>query len=279
MPANYGTICGSIRAIHGTNGIALYFQDAGTTQCQIQINADGSYGLYTPGGVAISAAAAGSWPSTSWHSLQFKIAFSNTVGTFQARLDGSTTDALNATGLNTRQGTVNSYFNRFRAVINNTCGLDDVVLMDTTGSANNNIPGDLRIWTSAPSGAGSSTQFTSSSGANYTQTGIPSNGDAGYVSSSTVGHVDLYAMGDLPFTPTTIAGVAPVLFVRKTDAGARTIAAKVKSGATTSTVASSSTFGQSYGIVSGVLEVDPNTSAAWTAAAVNAMEAGIEITA
>lgn len=103
-------------------------------------------------------------------------------------------------------------------------------------------------------------------------------GDTSVTSSATVNNVDLFTMNDLPTTPNSILGVIPRIAARKTDAGSRSFAPVIKSGATTN-VGTATAMSSSYVYHTVLHTVDPNTSSAWTAAAVNALEAGYKITA
>lgn len=98
-------------------------------------------------------------------------------------------------------------------------------------------------------------------------------GAATYVFDSTAGHFDLYDCADLASTPASIIGVNVRSFGAKSDAGARTATIRVKSGATSqdgATLALSTSF-QNMNLW---LPTDPNTSAAWTGAAINALQIG-----
>jgi hypothetical protein len=103
-------------------------------------------------------------------------------------------------------------------------------------------------------------------------------GDTTYVYDSTTGHVDLYELADLAVTPSAIIGVVARQFARKTDAGTRSGTTRIKSGAT---FQDGATFAQSttYQFLNTVLATDPNTGAAWTAAAVNALQVGPKVVA
>ena len=102
--------------------------------------------------------------------------------------------------------------------------------------------------------------------------------DASYVYDSTSGHEDLYDLANLAVTPTSIVGVQSRMFAKKSDSGSRNGQIRVKSGGTevggTDTVLSTT-----YGWLNRVDAVDPNTSAAWTASAVNALQVGPKVTA
>jgi hypothetical protein len=105
----------------------------------------------------------------------------------------------------------------------------------------------------------------------------PQDGGATYVYDSTAGDADFYAIAALPspITPFTTVGTITRAFMQKTDAGSRTGAVQLKSGAT---VVASPTLslapGSGFQWASRLDLVDPNTGAAWAAAAVNAAQIG-----
>jgi len=103
-------------------------------------------------------------------------------------------------------------------------------------------------------------------------------GDTTYVYDSTSGHEDLYDLANLAATPTSIVAVQSRMFAKKSDSGTRNGQIRVKSGATevggTDTV-----LATTYAWLNRVDAVDPNTSAAWTASAVNALQVGPKVTA
>jgi len=100
----------------------------------------------------------------------------------------------------------------------------------------------------------------------------------GYVADSTVGHEDLYNMADMPSTPLAVGTVKLSAIAMKADAGLRTIDLRISSGGTQS---GGSNPGinppSSPGYITSYFDVDPNTSAAWTGTALNAMLCGVII--
>jgi hypothetical protein len=107
----------------------------------------------------------------------------------------------------------------------------------------------------------------------------PSPQNNGYNVSGTVGQQDIYTFPPLVNTPTAIHSVSVKGNVAKSDSGLRTIKFLCKSGAVVN-------YGQniniapptSWGMEGSFWSVDPNTSAAWAAAALNAAKFGLEIT-
>ena len=88
----------------------------------------------------------------------------------------------------------------------------------------------------------------------------------------------VYTIGSIANTPTTILGVVTRGYFEKSDAGTRNCAVQLKSGA--ATVQSTSTaLNTVWGWLYRTDLVDPNTSAAWTAIAVNNVQIGPVVTA
>jgi hypothetical protein len=100
-----------------------------------------------------------------------------------------------------------------------------------------------------------------------------------YVYSSTVNDADLYRIASISSTPATVIATTVRSYMQKSDAGTRTAAVQVKSGATT--VASSTltltTSGWQWAWRTDL--VDPATGTAWTAAAVNGVQIGQKVIA
>ncbi len=101
-------------------------------------------------------------------------------------------------------------------------------------------------------------------------------GTLSFVQDGNVGDVDLYDLQDLTSTPSSILGVSIRGFGGKSDAGARTGCIRLKSGATFLDQ-TTFTLATTMGNMVTYQDVDPNTSAAWTASGVNALQAGPKV--
>jgi hypothetical protein len=102
-------------------------------------------------------------------------------------------------------------------------------------------------------------------------------GTTSYVYDSTVGHADLYNIASIAATPASTVAVITRAFAEKLDAGFRQVTVQVKSGATT-VQATPQALSNSFGWIYRTDTVDPATGAAWTPAAVNALQVGPLIT-
>jgi hypothetical protein len=251
------------------------FADGSSSQTQIVINADGSITAWRFTNQSLGSSAAGVITINNWYYIEFKTTFSNT-GSFEVRVNG--VNVLSGSSVDTTS-TANNYANSLHIAPATSAFIDDLYLCDALGSTNNTFLGDVRVDALLPNGAGSNTDWTPSTGSNYTCVDETSISTTDYVSSSTVGHIDTYAFANLTSITGTILAVAVNNVVSKDDAGAKSIADVVKSSSTTSV---GSNFTPSFGswlVCQQIWETDPNTSAAWTESGVNAAEFGCKVTA
>jgi len=106
----------------------------------------------------------------------------------------------------------------------------------------------------------------------------PPPGPYSYVFDATVGHEDLYGMTALSATPGIVHAVALKGYVQKSDTGAKTLSLRSKSGAADSGGSTTGLApGTTFGWLASYFPTDPNTSAAWTGANLDAATAGIRV--
>lgn len=215
-----------------------------------------------------------------WYYLEFKLTISDTVGEVVARIDGNAD--LNLTGQDTKNAGTNVSFDQIAlstsvGASQSSAGvlIDDFYVNSTAGSVNNGFIGPVRIQTLSPNAAGADTGLTPVGGANYANAADQS--AATYNYSATVGARDTYALPDLAVGTSGVLAVRNVLAGLNSDAGAGGFKPVVRSGGTNyydTTV----TLGATNKVYSqAVRETDPATSAAWTVAAVNALQVGAEV--
>lgn len=262
----------------------LAFRDAGTLQSELRTNADGTLSVTRNGTSVTGGTSTNAMSATAWNYIEMKVTIADSIAANSCKVRVNGVDWITVTTGQDLKNTANATANQILiGTITNTSGLlydyDDLYVCDGNGSTNNNFLGDCRIETLYPSGAGTTTAWTASTGSNYTCVDeTTSNGDTDYVETSTATNKDTYAMGDLSSTPTAIYGIQTVLAARKTDAGSRSVAAVIRSGGTDydgTTVSLADT----YTCLTEVRETNPATSAAWTASGVNAIEAGVKLIA
>jgi hypothetical protein len=219
------------------------FRDAGSAQCDVRLLVTGAMQA-TRNGTVLGTSAAGVVQSGSvWQYIEVK----------------ATTDQIGF------QGTGNQSFD-----------FADLYILNTSGSVNNDFWGDTAVDAKTVSGAGNSTQWTPSAGSNYQNVDDATpNGDTDYNSSGTASQVDLYALTDLSGTGTARAAQWNG-YVRKDDAGSRSVAPMLRSESTDAQ-GSTQSVSDSYTYLFQVYDVDPADAGSWTFTKINALEAGIKL--
>ena len=219
--------------------------------------------------------------------LELGSSVSDSTGQIEVRSWGS--PILTLSGLDTRNGGT-ATFTRLRlgqfTSSNQAVRFDDWYVCDTLGTTNNDFLATTthtpRVIDLEPSAAGDVTAWaaTGAGGVNWDAVadGSAPDNDTSYVAASGIGARDLYRLTDLPAGVSSIKGLVQWGIWRKDDATVREAALALRSGATDSDDAGVG-LTTSYLPYSRVLESDPNTGAAWSEAAVNALQAGVKVAA
>lgn len=242
----------------------------------IKISLGGAAGA----GALLATSSAVSWVVNTSYYIEFRVKVDNATGQVELRRDG--VSIASATGIDTQNGGTTA-LNRVLLGGAGTAATmnvvyDDFYALDTAGAVNNTFLGDRRVTVLRPTGAGSSTQFTPSAGANWSVVDDGTgNGDTDYVESATIGHLDLYAMANLGFSPTIINGVQFTLDAKRTDGVARVIKPKIRQAGTNYDWLSNVTLTDAYVKTVQIRETNPATSAAFIASDIDAIEAGVEV--
>lgn len=213
----------------------------------------------------------------NWHWYDIKcVALSGTSGSIEIRIDGTT--VFQATGVNmagaSATGTQWSWNMGYSYGYQNDTYpyFDDVVIQDTSGTSNNSWVGDCRIATLLPDSVDAAGAWTANTGTLATALATQDD-DTAYATSSTTADEFFVGVADLPVTPSAIRAVQTTVIAKKTGTDGTTITPEVKSGSTVGAGAATA-LGTNYGGFKKIFENDPATSAAWTAAAVNALKVG-----
>jgi hypothetical protein len=255
----------------------MFLTSGGTYTFGLNIASNGTLSAYratsATAGTLLGSSASAVILSNTWHWVEIEFVLHDTTGRVKVYVDGVAVITL--TGQDTNNGVAS--FNEIgigQAAGSGVIQWDDMS-MDDSATA---LGADYRVETLYPT-SDVAQGFARSTGAtNYTLVDeAVVNGDTDYVQGSAVSDLDTYGFGDLSSTPSSIKAVQASAFAKKTDATSRSIALQVKSGATTSD-GSNYALTASYAKLERLLETDPNTSAAWTGANVNAAQGGPKVT-
>jgi len=258
-----------------TRLLALY--DGVTEGVNVRCKADGEFEVYRANTLlgTTTGAAVG---QNNWCHFEIKVVTNDTTGSIELRVNGSA--KLTLTSQDTQAGS-NAYHDmvRFLGVASTGQHIDDIYICDGSGSANNNFLGNMKVVGIFPTAEGDTINFTPSTGTDNSALvdENPPNDDTDYVESSTVGQKDLYQYGDVSGLGNTIAGLQINTDVRETDASSFSLITVVKSNVTESDSAASAIGSTSYVTKTRVVAQDPDTSAAWTQAGINAAQFGMKV--
>lgn len=289
IPVSSAVIIGFSIYYTGTGAgspVIVSLVDGATVQMSLSINTSGQLELNRGASTIIATSAETIAASTSAY-IELKATVHNSAGTYEVRLNGipttliATGQDLTSTGNNTIEGVAigpgglegggtggdASYVSYY----------DDFYVCNTTGALNNTFLGDIRIEALRPDGDGTYTDFTPSTGVSHfalvdetTPNGTDNN------SNATAGNKDSYTMTAVPaIANIAVLAVRAIAAVKKGTSGPRSVKLGVRSNVTNSMSAALG-LSTSQFIVSQVFETDPNTSAAWTLAAVDAMQVVVE---
>jgi hypothetical protein len=265
--AGYDSGNGSYVSFWGDNGATQHITVHNTVN-GTQVRLGGSNGtILASYGVALTL--------STWYYFEISLTIADAGGTCLVKINGTT--VVNFTG-DTKNGGTNTTVDAIS--LGNTGyggSFDDLYVCDASGAAPyNTFLGDARVATLSPTGAGSSTQLTPDSGSNYARVNEAPYSAVNYVSGATPGLRDTYTLSDLPAGTATVFAIQHNVIAKRTSTGAIAVKPAIKSGASvyygspTPTITNDTT-------ISDLRTTDPNTSAAWTVSAVNALESGLEI--
>ena len=268
-------------AITGTN-LYTNFQllDGTTVQCSIVYRGDGAF-LLTSGapnsGITLATYTGAVTAINTWYAFEFEVVVHNSTGSFKVRKNGNTVDDHSTTGIDTAGGTANNYANKLQIGsgpqgASGSLRFDDLYWRSDASSVA--WMGDIRCYTRAPA-SDAAVQFSRTTGAsNFSCVDEPQqNTTTDYVYDSVVGHSDLYGIAAIASTPLTTFAVTTRAYAIKSDAGTRTMAVQLKSGATTDASTTVVLTTSNWQWAWKHYTSDP-AGGAWTAAAVNLIQVG-----
>lgn len=237
------------------------------------------------GGAAGTVSSAGStFTTVAWQYVEFRVKFHATLGEFEIKRDG--VQVALGTGLDTLNGqTLGGASLRINASASlQFHHIDDLYILDTLGTVNNDFLGDNRITALHTTANGNDNDFTAfPTSANWQAVDEAIHDqNTTYVESGLVGAKDDYTnqtFAAKAVSTGTINGVQVVNASLKTDAGTM----KYKDEMVIATVRYdngtevTSTSG-AYKMSTFIRDTDPSDSAAWTESKVEAVGSGFTIT-
>jgi hypothetical protein len=214
-----------------------------------------------------------------WYFIELKVKCNSSTGTYEVRVDG--VNVLSATGVNTKAGANNYHDKVLFGSPTSNCYLDDVWICDSSGTYNNDFLGNNKIVAIKPEGDDSvnwSTVYPALSN-HYADVddGATSDDDTTYVEDATTGHRDLFTYTALPSALTQVLGLAVYNTCKVTDANSVVLKSVISSNGDEVVSGGDTISSTSYLVTNYISEIDPDTSAPYDIATIEAVKFGIEI--
>jgi hypothetical protein len=279
----------SISAPSGFAGTAQGLQiaslrDIAALQVSLRANADMTLSVLR--GTTVLGTTTNALPVSTAAYVEWKVVIDNAAGSVEVRINGAT--GLSLAAQDTQQtattGWTSVVLGQIDALANSGVGIggasktfdyDDLYVLDGSGAAPwNAFLGDLRVDVRVPTGAGTTTGWTPSAGANWQNVDDAApDDDTTYNGTATVDAIDTFVVQDAAVAGATIYGVQQCLSMKKMDAGTCTVAPVIRHSGT-NLVGAAIAPGTTYAYSLIVHAANPGTAAPWTEADFNAAEFG-----
>lgn len=260
------------------NNCFCSINDATTPQVSLVLNTSGTISLMR--GSTIIATSSLTLATGTQYYVEFDGTIDPAAGALSVRINGGVVPWVTFSG-NTR-ATSNTLWNGISLglmignvfVSDGIHDFDDLYVLDKSGAAPwNTFLGDIRVDSRYATGAGATTGFTPLAGANWSNVDETApNDDTDYNSASGVA-TDTFVFQDAPVVGAIIYGVQHCISLKKSDAGACTIAPVVRHSGVDN-VGTDITPGTTYLYGIQAQQTNPGTGAQWTEAGFNAAEFG-----
>jgi hypothetical protein len=213
--------------------------------------------------------------NNTWYYIEVRYKVHNTAGEIEVRVNGS--QWLYATG-DTLYSTEN-YVNNVKLLIGyfSWMRIDDLYILNTSGTKNNDFLGNVRVVSLSPNGAGNYAQFTPSAGSNYQCVDDADWSGSDYVESDTDGEIDTYT-----FQPLNTPLIGEIYGIELCNGGKRTIETgltkmkHVLRKNSTDYISDVENVTDDPKLNTKIYEVDPEDSQDWTKAKLAACEFGYQ---
>ena len=269
--------------------IFTLLDSAGTEMGRVYLTASGGQLVYRNGSgtTILTTSFTGGFSLNVWYTLEVKVTAGTTTGYVEIRINGGTVgsaSSVNTVGAALTTGAQTLAIGpRAVATANfNTEYVDHLIVMDNTGATLNDFQGDRRIVTLTPFGPGTYSQWTPSVTAAQNWEPVSEaklDQDTTYNATSTAGNLDSYDLSNLPLASVPVYAVQVSAHVRQDDTG-RQARLLLRTNNSDQLVSPATSLNSDYSTrLSALLAQNPATSAAWMAGDINALEAGIQLTA
>jgi len=285
----FGVRISSQQTALNTGAQGFYFQKSATEQCHIEfVNNAGSFEVRLMRAATEIARTTSTFGYGVWHYFEWKVTIATgTGGVYEVRHNG--VNVLSGSSVNLANAGSNQadiWAVRFSSNLGVNFLFDDNYVADTTGASNNDFLSPVIVEGILPNAAGTTTQWTNDAGtgSNFNNVQDPGNaapdetGAGGTNSSDTSGQKDLYNFADLTQILGTIHFVQLGTQMAMAAAGSRSVKTRFRDdGGTEADIATKSVASTAYDEFVDVMNVNPQSAAAWDVNDIQGGQFGVEV--
>lgn len=229
------------------------------------------------GGGTIIATSTLNLVADAWHYFEVKLLCADAGGLCTVRVDEVEFVTFSGDTRNSGSAPIDAI--RFFHTTNGASALDDLVILDATGSAPyNDFIGERVIKAKRPTGNGASSEWGGSDGNstdNYQLVDDDPVNTTDYVSSNVAGQRDLYDMS-AAIGLNSVDAVQVVTYASKSDSGVRSFKPLLRSSVGTVDEGATQALSTSWASYYAPIELTNPDGSAWTPVNVNTIQAGVE---
>lgn len=220
------------------------------------------------------------FPFAAWVYVEFKVEVLNSGGSYELRVDG--VSEASGSALQTADTGSDGWDNwatRWASGLSNLVRIDDIYVLDSSGTTNNDFLGACIVEGIVPDAEGAAADWGVQGFADNSQNinDLTTN-DTRYNKSDTNGNQDLYSFGNLAEIDGTVYGVQLGAQLGMADVGSRVVKTQYRDPDTTvSDLTSHTVNSTNYDEFIDVLEVNPNGSTTWTISDLDDGQFGVEV--
>ena len=228
-------------------------------------------------GTTLETTGASIYNLNTWHYFEVFIFMANASGRVQILMDGVSIIDFTGDTLNGSDDQMD--FVQLRGQQSIDIYFDDFVVNNDLGGVNDGLPGIISLEPVFPDSAGDSTELArggTDSGANWNQVDEQPSATADYVFDTVVDEFDLYNLAD--FTLPAGAAIANVIVQGRMqiDSGSGSGRIMLKAG-TTESEGPTETLSPGWALFEITRDVNPDDSAAWAEADIDALQIGMKV--
>lgn len=248
----------------------------------IRLTETGALQLVDRTGTVVASTAAGTVSAGRYYRIEVKVASIGGTADVDVWLGDSTawTQIFNESSVDAASGSTSYGSVYLRAGPANAADWDDVLLLDGSGTRANDVVGDVRAATLAPTSDGGLMEWTPSTGTDgYAMVDDPAPGgpvDTDYIQAAAAPLEARFGLESLPSSASAVHMVA--VSSRMQDGGGANNAAALINSDGSETTGTSRSLSSAFLSYQDYFDEDPNGDEAWTQTSVERLEIGVRMT-